>query len=164
MTSQHIQCTDSDSRAKQKKAKVIQRNAKPSSKEQTSMADNQLGVKTRAMIEKEGVNLKDPECQQVPTNPETTTDQQPQPQPHQQPQPQLHPQPHNLDTQGAMQNPRVELTRIDQNDMEEYVRKYSDIGLNWYVPNLLNTRIIDLIRNKTQSTPERTEYCSTAQN
>ena len=98
------------------------------------MADNQVGVKTRTMIEKEGVNIKDPEWQQAPTNPETTTDQQPQPQPHQQPQPQLHPQPqpqpHNLATQGAMQNLRVELTRIDQNDMEEYVRKYSDIGLN----------------------------------
>ena len=47
------------------------------------MADNQLGVKTRAMIEKEGVNLKDPKHQQ-PMNPETTTDQQPLPQPHQQ--------------------------------------------------------------------------------
>ena len=121
------------------------------------MADNQLGVKTRAMIEKEGVNLKAPECQQAPTNPETTTGQQPQPQPHQQPQqqpqPQLHPQPHNLDTQGTMQNPRVELTRIDQNDMEEYVRKYSDIGLNWYGPNLLNTHIIDLIRNKIPINP-----------
>ena len=79
------------------------------------MADHQLGVKTRAMIEKENENLRDTENQQMPTNAEITTDQQP----HHQPQP----QPHNLDTQGATQNPRVELTRIDQNDMEEYVRK-----------------------------------------
>ena len=95
------------------------------------MADNQLGVKTMAMIEKEGTNLKNSECQQAPTNPETTTDKQPQPQPYQQPQPQLHSQPHNLDTQGTMQNLRVELTRIDQNNMEEYIRKYSNIDLNW---------------------------------
>ena len=122
-----------------------------SRKEQTSMADNQLGVKTRVMIEKEGVNQKDPEHQQAPTNLETTADQQPQPQPHQQPQPQLHPQPHNLDTQGTMQNPKVELTRIDQSNIEEYVRKYNDIGLNWYV--LLNNRIIDMIRNKIPINP-----------
>ena len=41
------------------------------------MADNQLGVKTRAMIEKEGTNLKGSEQQQAPMNTETTTDQQP---------------------------------------------------------------------------------------
>ena len=107
------------------------------------MADNQLGVKTRAMIEKEGANLKSPECQQTPMNPETTTDQQPQPQP----------QPHNPGTQGAMQYPRIELMRIDQNDLEEYVKKYSDIGLDWYVPNLLNTCVIDMIRNKIPINP-----------
>ena len=117
------------------------------------MVDNQLRVKTRAMIEKEGTNVKDPERQQVPTNPETATDPQPQPQPHQQPHPQIQPHPQNLDIQGAMQTPRVELTRIDQNNMEEYVRKYSNIGLNWYVPNLLNSCVIDMIRNKIHSNP-----------
>ena len=44
-------------------------------------------------------------------NPEINTDQQP--------------HPHNQDTQGAIQNPTVELTRIDADDMEEFVRKYS---------------------------------------
>ena len=61
--------------------------------------------------------------------------------------------PKNLETQGAIQNPGVELTRIDQNDMEEYVRKYSNIGLNWYVPNLLNSRVVDMIRNNIHSDP-----------
>ena len=113
------------------------------------MADKQLGVKTRAMIENKNKNLRDMKNQQMPTNAEITTDQQP----HQQPQLQPHLQLHNLDTQGAMQNPRVELTRIDQNDMEEYVRKYRNIGLNWYDPNLLNTRVIDLIKNKIPINP-----------
>ena len=32
--------------------------------------------------------------------------------------------------------------------MEEFVRRHSDIGLDWYVPNLVNTRVVDLIRNR----------------
>ena len=117
------------------------------------MVDHQLGVKTRDMIEKEGTNLKDPEHQQTPMNPETATEPQPQPQPHQQLQLQIQPHPQNLDIQGTVQNPRVELTRIDQNDMEEYIRKYSNINFNWYVPNLLNSCLIDMIRNKIHSNP-----------
>ena len=37
--------------------------------------------------------------------------------------------------------------------MEEYVRKYSNIGLNWYVPNLLNSHVIEMIRNNIHSNP-----------
>ena len=100
------------------------------------MAENQLGVKTRAMMEKEGVNTRKQEIQQ---NPGTNTNLQPQQQP--QPQPQ--------DAEGPMQ-PRLELTRVDQENMEEYVRKYSNINLDWYVPDLLNICVIDMIRNKTR--------------
>ena len=99
------------------------------------MADNQLGVKTRAMMEKEGVKTREQEHQQIQMNLGSNTDQQPQPQPHHQ------------DTQDPTQL-RVELTRVDQENMEEYVRKYSNIGFIWYVPDLLNTCIIDMIRNK----------------
>ena len=105
------------------------------------MADNQLGVKTRAMIEKEGANTREQEHQQTPPNCGPNTDQQPQPQ-----QPTC-PQPHHQDSQGLTQ-PRLESTRVDQENMEEYVRKHSNIGLDSYVPDLLNTRVIDMIRNK----------------
>ena len=62
-------------------------------------------------------------------------------------QPQTQLQPHHRDTQGPMQ-PRSELTRVDQENMEEYMRKHNKIGLDWYAPDPLNTRVIDMIRNK----------------
>ena len=102
------------------------------------MADNQLGVKTRAMTEKEGANPTRPEHQQAPTGPSS--------QQHLQPQRQL--QQHNTDSQGAIPNPRVELTRINEENLEQYIRDHSKISLDWYVPNLLNTLFIDMIRNK----------------
>ena len=95
------------------------------------MTESQLGVKTRAMMEKENVNARE---QENPQNPGTSTNLKPQPQPQ---------------LQGQMQ-PRLELTRVDQENIEEYVRKYSNISLDWYVPDLLNTRVIDMIRNKTR--------------
>ena len=110
--------------------------------EQTNMADNQLGVKTRAMLDtehREGKNQKDTEHQQMQMNPEVITDQQ------------QHPQ--NPDNQSAMQNLTVQLTRIDVDDMEEFVRRHSDTGLDWYVPNLINTHVIDLIRNRVPMNP-----------
>ena len=90
---------------------------------------------------------KNPECQQASMNQETAAE------PQQQPQPQIQPHPQNLKIQGTMQNPRVELTRIDQKDMEEYVRNYSNISLNWYVLNFLNSHVIDMIRNNIHSNP-----------
>ena len=68
-----------------------------------------------------------------------------------------HPHSHNQDNQGAIQNPTVELTRIDADDMEEFVRRDSDIGLNWYVPNLINTCVIDLITNRGPIKPGENE-------
>ena len=103
------------------------------------MAENQLGVKTRAMMEKENVNVRE---QGNPQNLGTSTNLQPQPQP----------KPHLQDTQGKMQ-PRLELRRVNQENMEEYMRKYSNISLDWYVPGLLNTHVIDMIRNKTHMNP-----------
>ena len=106
------------------------------------MAENQLGVKTRAMLDtehREGENQKDTEHQQMQMNQEAITDQQQ--------------HPHNPDNQGTIQNPTVELTRIDVDDMEEFVRRHSVIGLNWNVPNLINSRVIDLIRNRVPINP-----------
>ena len=73
------------------------------------------------------------EHQQIQMNPEIAPEQ--------------HPHPHNLDNQGTVQSPTVELTRIDADELEESLRRHSDIGLIWYVPNLLNTHVIDVIRN-----------------
>ena len=107
------------------------------------MADNQLGVKTRAMTEKEEANPTSPEHQQSPASPDN----------QQHPQPKSQPQQHNMDIQGTIPNPRVELTRIDQDNLEQYIRDHSEIGLDWYVPNLLNTCVIDMIRNKIPNNP-----------
>ena len=45
------------------------------------MAENQLGVKTRAMMEKENGNTREQEHQQFQMNPRTNTGLQPQMQP-----------------------------------------------------------------------------------
>ena len=104
------------------------------------MAENQLGVKTRSMTDPECMEGgNDAEHQKVQMNPETAPDQ--------------HPHPHNPDNQDTEQNPTVELTRIDADNLEEFIRRHSDIGLNWYVPNLLNTWVIDLIRNRGPINP-----------
>ena len=47
----------------------------------------------------------------------------------------------NPDQPNAALNPTVVLTRTDTDNLEEYVRKHSDIGLDWYVPNLCNTHV-----------------------
>ena len=44
-------------------------------------------------------------------------------------------------------NPTVELTRTDADNIEEYIRRHSDIGLDWYVPDLSDTRMRDIIKN-----------------
>ena len=50
--------------------------------------------------------------------------------------------------QNTALNPTVEPTRTDTNGIEEYIRKHSDIGLDWYVPDLSNTHVIDLIKDR----------------
>ena len=74
--------------------------------------------------------------QQTPVNPKIVPDQTH----HQQ----------NTDT---TKNPTVQLTRIDTDNLEEFVRNHSDIGLEWYVPNLVNTRVKELIGNRVQINP-----------
>ena len=106
------------------------------------MAENQLGVKTRSMTDTQHAekgNQNDTEHQQMQTNPKIAPDQ--------------HQHPHNPDNQVTIQNPTVKLTRKDVDDVEEYVRRHSDIGLDWYVPNLVNTHVIDLIRNRVPINP-----------
>ena len=47
-------------------------------------------------------------------------------------------------------NPTVELHRTKEDAIEEFVRHHSTINLNWYVPDLCNTRVGDLIKKRLQ--------------
>ena len=102
------------------------------------MAENKLGVQTRSMMDTqhaEGETPNEPEHQQVQMNRDNLEIVQDQWIP-------------NPDQQNAALNPTVELTRSDADNIEEYVRRHSDIGLDWYVPNLVNTRVGDLIKDR----------------
>ena len=93
------------------------------------MADNQLGVQTRSMTDAQHNNpdqLPAPEDNPTPTAGDPTTT------------PSLNP---------AL-NPVVELTRMETDNLMEYVRTYSNINLDWYVPDLMNTRMRDMIENR----------------
>ena len=47
-------------------------------------------------------------------------------------------------------NPTVELHRTKEEAIEEFVQQHSTIALNWYVPDLYNTRVGDLIKKRLQ--------------
>ena len=104
-------------------------------KQQFSMADNQIGVRTRVMT---GTHHTEDDAgqQKTPSDPEIVPDQIQ----HQQ-------------TTNTTRNPTMQLTRVDTEKLEEFVRNHSDIGLDWYVPNLVNTCVKDLIRNRVQINP-----------
>ena len=64
----------------------------------------------------------------------------------------------NMDQPNAVLNPTVELTGTNGNqqgmsdeNIKEYVRRHGEIGLDWYVPNLSNTHIRDLINTRLPS-------------
>ena len=46
--------------------------------------------------------------------------------------------------------PTVELHRTKEDTIKEVVRQHSTISLDWYVPDLCNTRVGDLIENRLQ--------------
>ena len=54
----------------------------------------------------------------------------------------------NPDHQNPALNPTVELTRVETDSMIEYIRTSSNIGLDWYVPDLNNTCGRDMIKNR----------------
>ena len=47
-------------------------------------------------------------------------------------------------------NPTVELHRTNEDTIEEFVRQHGTINLDWYVPDLCNTRVGDLIKKRLQ--------------
>ena len=102
------------------------------------MAENRVGVQTRAMVDaqhNEDQTANPPEQQPAPdaTNNPTPATGNPTP---------------NLDHQNPALNPTVELTRIETDSMMEYVRTSSNISLDWYVPDLNNTHVRDMIKNR----------------
>ena len=54
----------------------------------------------------------------------------------------------NLDPQNPALNPVVEVTGTETDNLIEYVRTASDINLDWYVPDLMNTCVRDMIKNR----------------
>ena len=102
------------------------------------MAENKLRVQTRSMadtqcIKEEIPNQPKHKPVQLNTDNPTRTPENPTP---------------TLDQQNAALNPVAKLTRTYVDNMEEYVRRFIDIGLDWYVPNLCNTHVRDLIKNR----------------
>ena len=96
------------------------------------MADSQTGVQTRSMTEAQRNNLDQqpaPEDNPTPATGNPTSTQ-------------------NLDPQNPVLNPVVELTEIESDNLMEYVRTSSEINLDWYMPDLMNTRIRDMIKNR----------------
>ena len=105
------------------------------------MAENKLGVQTRAMTDAqctEGETPNEPEPLQIQVNRNNSEIVQ------DQPTPKLHQQ----NQQNAALDPTVELTRTDTNDIEENVRRHSGISLEWYVPNLIDTCVRDLVGDR----------------
>ena len=47
-------------------------------------------------------------------------------------------------------NPTVELHRTKEEAIEEFVQQHGTIALDWYVPDLCNTRVGDLIKKRLQ--------------
>ena len=47
-------------------------------------------------------------------------------------------------------NPTVELHRTKEEAIEEFIRQHGTITLNWYVPDLCNTRVGNLIKKRLQ--------------
>ena len=103
------------------------------------MAENKLDVQTRSMTDAQCIKGETPNgpehqqvCQMNRDNFEIVRDQAAP----------------NLDQQNAALNPTVELTRTDADNIEEYVRRHGDIGLDWHVPNLVNTHVRDPIKDR----------------
>ena len=102
------------------------------------MTDNQLGVQTRAMV--------DVQCKEGQTA--NHLEQQPVPDATNNPTPAMENTTANQDPQSPALNLIVELTRIETDSMMEYIRTSSNIGLDWYLPDLMNTHVRDMIKNR----------------
>ena len=102
----------------------------------TRMAENELGVQTRSMADAQRTE-EETQNQLVNQQAKINRDNFVVVLEHMMP---------NLDQPNAALNPTVELTRMNDENIKEYVRRHGEIGLDWYVLDLSNTRIRDLIK------------------
>ena len=59
------------------------------------------------------------------------------------------------DAPNPTMNPTVELHKTKEEAIKEFIRQHSTIALDWYVPDLCNTTVGDLIKERLQlETPE----------
>ena len=62
---------------------------------------------------------------------------------------------HLQSTPNPAMNPTVELHKTKDEAIMEFVRQHGTIALDWYVPDLRNTRVGDLIKERLLlETPE----------
>ena len=47
-------------------------------------------------------------------------------------------------------NPNVQLHRTKEDAIKEFIRQHGTINLDWYVPDLCNTRVGDVIKKRLQ--------------
>ena len=85
--------------------------------------DNNTGVQTRAMAEAQ--------CKEGKANLERTNNPE-----------------EVKDTPNPAMNPTVDLHKTDDIVIEEFVKRQGTIGLDWYVPDLCNTQVVILIKNR----------------
>ena len=111
------------------------------------MAENRLGVQTRSMVDaqhNEDQTANPPEQQQVQEVINNPT-------------PAIENAIPNTDPQHPALNPTVELTTMETNNMIDYVRNFSNMGLDWYVPDLNNSCVRDIINDRLPTGAGRTK-------
>ena len=99
--------------------------------------DNNTGVQTRAMAEAQ--------CTEGEANRELTNNPE-----------------EAQDAPNPAMNPTVDLHKTDDIIIEEFVKRQGTISLDWYVPDLCNTRVGILIKNRLLIYTTRGRYYSTA--
>ena len=85
--------------------------------------DNNIGIQTRAMAEAQ--HTEGEANRELTNNPEQAQD-----------------------APNPAMNPTVDLHRTDDIVIEEFIKRQGTIGLDWYVPDLCNTWVGILIKNR----------------
>ena len=67
----------------------------------------------------------------------------------------------SLDQQNPAMNLTVGLHKTSDENIEEFIRRHGVVGLDWHVPNLSNTRMRDLIRERLFTSVQLREYFTT---
>ena len=115
------------------------------------MAKNRLGVQTRLMVD----------TQRNKNQTANTPEQQPVQAVINNPTPAIENPTPNADPQNPALNPTVELTRMETDNMIDYVRNFSNISLDWYVADLNNSCVRDVLNDRLSTGTGRTKILVT---